>query len=158
MTKIKKHTIEFETDYEYDMIGICAHHSDYRIVWEINEQLEFQFIKNPELFNIWNSKGVLLSEHPYYLFKDIENYTTFFLITNKHHNEFLIPEKKQIDFFIFILNNQIYPLQELITKLKNLNTVIAAYSFDPIEFNSTKNLVFEQANKKKEKTKDPFFN
>lgn len=151
MSKIKKHIIEFEPDYEYEMIGLCSHHSDYRIVWELNEELEFQFIKNQELFKSWNSKGVLLSEHPYYLFNDQENYISFFLITNKHGNEFLIPEKKQIDYFIFIINNQIYPLQQLVTKLKNLNTIIAAYSFDPLEFNSTKNLVFEQANKK-EKT------
>jgi len=148
MTKIKKHSIEFETDYDYEMIGICSHHSDYRIVWEINEQLEFQFFKNSELFKVWNSKSELQSEHSYYLFNDIENYTSFFLITNKQNNEFLIPEKKQIDYFIFILNNQIYPLQHIIDKLKNLNTIIAAYSFEPVEINSTKHLVFEQAFKK----------
>jgi hypothetical protein len=148
MTKIKKHTIEFETDYDYEMIGICSHHSDYRIVWEINDQLEFQLFKNTELFKIWNTKGELQSEHPYYLFNDIENYTSFFFITNKQNNEFLIPEKKQIDYFIFILNNQIYPLQQIIDKLKNLNTIIAAYSFEPVEINSTKHLVFEQAFKK----------
>ena len=148
MTKIKKHTIEFETDYDYEMIGICSHHSDYRIVWEINDQLEFQLFKNTELFKIWNTKGELQSEHPYYLFNDIENYTSFFFITNKQNNEFLIPEKKQIDYFIFILNNQIYPLQQTIDKLKNLNTIIAAYSFEPVEINSTKHLVFDQAFKK----------
>ena len=148
MTKIKKHTIEFETDYDYEMIGICSHNSDYRIVWEINDQLEFQLFKNTELFKIWNTKGELQSEHPYYLFNDIENYTSFFFITNKQNNEFLIPEKKQIDYFIFILNNQIYPLQQIIDKLKNLNTIIAAYSFEPVEINSTKHLVFEQAFKK----------
>lgn len=148
MTKIKKHTIEFETDYDYEMIGICSHHSDYRIVWEINDQLEFQLFKNTELFKIWNTKGELQSEHPYYLFNDIENYTSFFFITNKQNNEFLIPEKKQIDYFIFILNNQIYPLQQIIHKLKNLNTIIAAYSFEPVEINSTKHLVFDQAFKK----------
>jgi hypothetical protein len=148
MTKIKKHTIEFETDYDYEMIGICSHHSDYRIVWEINDQLEFQLFKNTELFKIWNTKGELQSEHPYYLFNDIENYTSFFLITNKQNNEFLIPEKKQIDYFIFILNNQIYRLQQIIDKIKNLNTIIAAYSFEPVEINSTKHLVFDQAFKK----------
>ena len=54
MTKIKKHIIEVETDYEYEMIGICSHHSDYRIVWEINDKLELQFFKKPDLFKVWN--------------------------------------------------------------------------------------------------------
>ena len=87
MTKIKKHIIEVETDYEYEMIGICSHHSDYRIVWEINDKLELQFFKKPDLFKVWNSKGVVQSEHPYYIFKDIENNITFYLISNKQNNE-----------------------------------------------------------------------
>ncbi len=143
MTKIKKHIIEVETDYEYEMIGICSHHSDYRIVWEINDKLELQFFKNPDLFKVWNSKGVVQSEHPYYIFKDIENNITFYLISNKQNNEYLIQEKKQIDFFIFLMNNQVYPISQLINKLKDLTTIIAAYPFEPSEFNSIKNFNFE---------------
>ncbi|MBP6459104.1 MAG: IPExxxVDY family protein [Crocinitomicaceae bacterium] len=143
MTKKKiKHTIVLETDYDYDMIGICSHHNDYRIVWGLNELLDIHLEKADDFFVVSSPKGKI-SEHPFYEFDDEENYMTFFFLKNKHDAKFLIPEQKQIDYFLFILNNNLHSVSTIIQRLKTLPTVLAAYEFDPTEFTSTEHIIFE---------------
>jgi hypothetical protein len=137
-----KHTLELEADYDYEMIGLCSHHNDYRIIWGINELLNIQLEKKEGNFIISTPKGII-SEHPYYEFNDVENFLSFFFIKNKYEGKFLIPEQKQIDYFLFILNNNLYNISSVIQKIKTLPTILAAFEFDPIEFNSTEYLIFE---------------
>jgi len=137
-----KHTLELETDYDYDMIGLCSHHNDYRIVWGVNELLDIQLEKKEGNFEISNSKSNI-SEHPYYEFNDSENFLSYFFIKNKHEGKFLIPEQKQIDYFFFLINNNLHNISTVIQKIKTLPTILAAYEFDPTEFQSTENLIFE---------------
>jgi hypothetical protein len=143
MSKTKKHTLEFEIDYDYDMIGICSPNNDYRIVWAMNELLNIRLEKSKEDFICMNSKGDKKSEHPFYHFVDEDNYLEMFFIKNKHLAKYLIPENKQIDYFFFLLHNNYYKVPELITKLKTIPTIIGAYTFDPTDFASTENIIFE---------------
>jgi hypothetical protein len=68
---------------------------------------------------------------------------TFFFIKNKYEAKFLVPEQKQVDYFLFILNNNLHSISTLIQRLKTLPTVLAAYEFDPTEFTSTEHIIFE---------------
>jgi hypothetical protein len=93
-------------------------------------------------FEISNSKSNI-SEHPYYEFNDSENFLCYFFIKNKHEGKFLIPEQRQIDYFFFLINNNLHNISTVIQKIKTLPTILAAYEFDPTEFQSTENLIFE---------------
>ncbi len=143
MSKKKKHTLDFEVDYDYDMIGICSPNNDYRIVWAMNELLNIRLEKSVEFFIIVNQKGEKKSEHPFYQFSDEENFLELFFIKNKFEGKYLIPENKQIDYFFFLLHNQLYKLPDLITKLKTITTIHGAYEFDPTDFASTELIIFE---------------
>ena len=48
MTKPKKHILNFDQVYDFQMIGICSHHSDYRLAWGLNEQLNTYLEKADE--------------------------------------------------------------------------------------------------------------
>ena len=102
--KLIKHSILLEPDYDYDMIGICSHNSDYRVIWGINELLDILLERPQDNFIINSQKGIQ-AEYPYYQFHDEENYLEYFFIKNKHEGKYLIPEKKQIDYFLFLINN-----------------------------------------------------
>ena len=143
MSKKKKHTLEFDVDYDYDMIGICSPNNDYRIVWAMNELLNIRLEKSVEDFIIVNQKGEKKSEHPFYQFSDEENFLELFFIKNKFEGKYLIPENKQIDYFFFLLHNQLYKIPDLITKLKTIPTIHGAYEFDPTDFASTEFIIFE---------------
>ena len=141
MAKIQKHTLFLETDYDYEMIGICSHHSDYRLAWGINELFRMQLAKAEDLFEI-NLKKNEKSRHSYYFQFDEDNLIDFYLIKNKGEGKFLIPEKQQIDYFLFLKNNATFDMGDWLVKLKNHPSVLAAFIFDPTEFESTENLSF----------------
>lgn len=142
MSKAKKHILSLEQDYEYEMVGICSHHNDYRLVWGMNAILSIQLSKAQDDFVVVNKKGMLVSQHSYYEFKDEENMLEYFLIKNKHHGKFLIHEKPTIDYFLFVYGIDYQEIQQIGQKLKQLPSVLAIFPLDPTEIESTENLIF----------------
>ena len=141
MAKQHKYNLVLDADYDYDMIGICSHHSDYRLVWGINELLKLKLAKAEDSFVVTSKKGIS-SQHAYYFQIDEENMMDFYLIKNKSEGKFLIPEKQQIDYFFFLLNNRTVDPDEWLAKIKSHSSVVTAFIFDPTEFASTESLVF----------------
>ncbi len=142
MTKSKKHTLVFEQDYEFDMIGICTHHNDYRLAWGINELLSIQLTKADEDYVVVNKKGVRVSEHSLYEFKDEDCLTEYYLVKNKSQGKLLIPEKPGIDFFLFLFENHIIDPDELTHHLRDIPSILGTFIFNPEEIQSTENIVF----------------
>ena len=142
MGKQRKYTLTIDCNYDYEMIGICSHHSDYRLVWGINTVLNLNLEKADENFVVVNKKGQHLSSHSLYEFNDLENLVEYYLIKNKNEGKFLIPEKQDIDYFLFLHENYLDNTSELIQKLKSVSSVLAVFNFNPEEINSTENLVF----------------
>lgn len=141
MKKQRKHNLILDYEYDYAMVGICSHHVDYRLAWGINEKLFLQLEKANDDFIVEPKKGQL-SHHSLFEFKDDENLIDYYLIKNKSEGKFLIPEKQDVDYFLFLLENYQEGLDEFIRKLKTVSSVLAVFSFDPEEINSTENLVF----------------
>ena len=63
MGKQRKYTLSVDYEYNYEMIGICSHHNDYRLVWGINNVLDLSLEKADEDFIVVNKKGQNLSNH-----------------------------------------------------------------------------------------------
>ena len=141
MAKQHKYNLVLEADYDYDLIGICSHHSDYRLVWGINELLKLKLAKADDTFVVTSKKGIS-SRHAYYFQADEENMMDFYLIKNKSEGKFLIQEKQQVDYFFFLLNNRTIDLDEWLSKIKGHTSVLAAFVFDPASFSSTESIVF----------------
>ncbi len=142
MSKKKKHILSFEEEVEFEMIGICSHHSDYRLVWGINDKIKLKLTKSDEDFCNTNRKGETISEHSMYTFVDQENRLEYYLVKNKSQGKLLIPEKAAIDYFLFLCNNNSVELDGFLRDLKSVASVLAAYEFDPQEIPSTENIVF----------------
>lgn len=142
MAKKKKYTLLMETSVDFDMIGICTHHSDYRLAWGINDRLNIHLTKLDEDYVTYNKKGEEVSSHSMYGFYDKENRVDLFLVKNKSQGKYLIPEANTIDYFLFICENHSVDPEDLIRKLKQVNSILGAYSFEPEELSSAQNLVF----------------
>jgi hypothetical protein len=142
MTKSKKHTLLFEQDYDFDMIGICSHHNDYRLAWGINERLNIQLTKAEEDYIAVNKKGVRVSEHSLYEFKDEDCLTEYYLVKNKNQGKLLVPEKPSIDYFLFLFENHLIDPDELTQQLREIPSVLGTFLFNPEEIQSTENIVF----------------
>lgn len=142
MVKKKKYTLTIDYEIDFDLIGICSHHNDYRLAWNINEKIGLNLAKCDEDYVLTDKKGEAVSSHSMYNFEDEENRLTYYLIKNKHHGKFLIPEKPTIDFFLFLHDNIAIELVELMNNLKSVPSILGVYEFDPIEIGSAENIVF----------------
>lgn len=142
MAKKKKYTLELEPEYDFDLIGICSHHSDYRLAWGINEHLGLHLVKCDENFELMNKKGEVVSSHSMYSFQDEENRIDYYLIKNLNQGKYAVPENTSIDYFLFLCNNHAVDPMEVIGQLKEVNSILGAYSFEPEELDSAENFVF----------------
>ncbi len=131
MAKRKKYTLELEPELDFNMIGICSHHSDYRLAWGINQHLGLHLIKCEENFELMNKKGEVISSHSMYIFQDEDDRVDYYLIKNKHQGKYAVPENTSIDFFLFLCNNHIVDPAEIIKQLKEVNSIQGAYAFQP---------------------------
>lgn len=140
MSKIQKYTLTFEPDFNYDMIGICSHHADYRLVWGLNNLLGIGLEKSNDFFVTTVKKGA--AKFPFYYQDDEDKFLQLYLIKNKFEGKFLIAENQQIDYFLFLVNNNWFDADEWLKKIKAHPSILAAFIFDPEDFDSTESLVF----------------
>lgn len=142
MSKQKRHVLSLETSPDFEIIGICSHHSDYRLAWGLNQGLSVHLAKSDDLFVVQSKKGTVISQHSYYFWLDLENHLEYYLIKNKYEGKFLIPEKSQIDYFLIIRENLLFELEEVLEEVKKVNSVMAAYIFEAESLPSAEQIVF----------------
>lgn len=131
-----KHHLVIESEYDYELIGICSYSSDYHLVWEINKYLNLNFRKSNEAYRHISKKNAPPTYHSQYEYTDEETGIQYFFIKNKQTSSTLIPEKVQIDYFIFLKNNFTIDVMEWMNQLKSCPSVQAAYCFYPEEIKS----------------------
>ncbi len=143
MSKQKRHVLSLETSVDFELIGICSHHSDYRLAWGINKILELELTKSEEPFVIQSKKGTVVSQHSFHVFIDEVDHMEWYLIKNKSEGKFLIPEKNQIDYFLILRENVLHDLDELVERIRESNSVMAAYVFEAEAIPSAELIIFE---------------
>jgi hypothetical protein len=83
-----------------------------------------------------------VSRHSYFLFKDEESLIEYYLIKNADKGKFLIPEKQSIDYFLFVYENHLIDPEDLVQQLRESQSVLGSFLFDPEEIDSTEFIVF----------------
>jgi len=142
--KLKLH-IEDKYDYkdEYKTIGICSPLKDYRICWNLNKKLDFQLkkIKGIKFEFDEKIKNVLFS---LYYHKEEEDFITYYLISNHRLNKILIPEQRQLDYFLIIKGPiNTFKIQSIIKKIKQINNVLTAYDIDMSLVKKANDILFD---------------
>lgn len=140
MPKTKKHLLSLEPEFDFDMIGICSHHSDYRLAWGINDAFGLHLKKSEDDFYTDQHKKHKSSAHSFYEYVDEENGCDYFLIKNASTSKFLIAEQPKIDFFLFVRSVTPIDITFWIKKLNTIQSVLAAYAFDPEELESMQSI------------------
>jgi hypothetical protein len=132
--KKKKHVLTFEEEFPFQVLGVISSHPEYRLVWAINNELGYRLEAIEPLVSI-DKKSKVTTEHPRYLWEDEENRITFHLIRNKVANKVLFPERPSIDYLMVVVSGEDhdFELDDLIKKLKTIDSILGAYEFDPEE-------------------------
>ena len=81
--------------------------------------------------------------HSFYEYYDEEEHIEYYLIKNVSNNyKRLVPEKDQVDYFMVIKNNLVKDVHEMVNRLKENESVLTAFVFEPNELKSKANLIF----------------
>ena len=153
------HSLDLEDfcEEEYSLIGIHTTLEDYKLAYLLNKQLKISFKKanfNLDFENKKNNASFSIFEYT-----NIKYDFELFLISNSIKEEkkstlsglplftetktYLIPEKKNIDFFIKISGDIQYEfITEAIKKIKEVNQVITSYQIDKNTLKSKDSLIF----------------
>ncbi|MGV6844746.1 MAG: IPExxxVDY family protein [Lutibacter sp.] len=146
----------FELEDDFSLIGIHSTEEDYRLAYLLNQHLNAKFKRFKNALDFKNSD----SEYPLFEYVDCKSLNNYYLINNKcsvkaisetaglfggNYSKitYLIPEKKEIDYFYKIdgCNNPVF-LQKLVTNLKQINQIITCYLIDPNTLKSKNHLIF----------------
>jgi hypothetical protein len=137
-----KLTLDFEPEYDFLLAGISCHLKDYRFIWALSQHMGIDFKRNED-FELIVDKSKNKSKFSLFSFEDEENHTSYFILSNRGDAGILIPEMKQIDYFLQIRG----PIDEdeletLIERIKKMPSVLTAFSVDPTTLKSGNNLLF----------------
>ena len=136
-----KYKLLLEDDYDFDLIGICSSHSDYRLCWGINSALGIVLAKSDDYAIRTKKEGDHL--YSFYEYYDEIEHVEYYLVKNVSNNfKKLIPEKEQVDYFLIIKNNIILDINNTLNSLKKIDSILTAFIFDVEDLKSKANLLF----------------
>lgn len=135
---VKKIFLNIDLCQEYQIIAISCHLKYYKLAYFVNSLLNFNFYKIPDL--IFNNDA----NFNIFYFDDCENYSKFYLISNKSEKGFLFKKLKNIDYFFFI-NSQITKdeKKKLILKLKKIPGILTAFEINMNEIKGINDILID---------------
>lgn len=130
-----KHTLDVEFEYDFDLIGISCHLSDYRMCWLLNKMMELSLHRVDHDESSYHEGFVVFSD------TCTESRTDIHLMVNQGRESWLIPEKKQANYLLILNNNARWNVADLVNDLRNLPGVLTAFVLDPEGLKSRDNLI-----------------
>jgi hypothetical protein len=162
MAVLKLHLDEFD-EIDYDLIAIHSVLEDYRLAYLINQNLPIVLSKSKEDIGITINEGEALFVK--FIYEDFKNDIQWSLMPNKNEivikkkstgqnlflntdveiatKVYLLPELKNVDYFLKIKNNKgIFDLEQIIKKINTINRIATVYAVIPEKIKSKNNLIF----------------
>ena len=153
------HALDLNDFHEekYSLLGIHTTLEDYKLAYLLNHHLKVRFNKANFNLDFENEKSD--ASFSIYTYENSTHDSEWYLIANSEKKEnkvqeeglllnteiknYLIPEKKKIDFFIKIVEDiPSEEIQKLVNKIKSIDQIITAYTIDTNTLKSKDILIF----------------
>ncbi|MDC1373656.1 MAG: IPExxxVDY family protein [Polaribacter sp.] len=153
------HALDLHDFYEekYSLLGIHTTLEDYKLAYVLNHHLGVRFNKASFNLDFENEKSD--ASFSIYTYENSTHNSEWYLISNSEKKEnkvqeeglllsteiknYLIPEKKKIDFFVKIVEDiPLKETQKLVNKIKSIDQIITAYTIDTNTLKSKDILIF----------------
>ena len=117
------HIIDDEIKLDMTVLAVNSHVKGYNMCWHINKKLCINFIKK-EIFIGENKESLSAFEVEY------EN-KKITLVNNRSKKRILVPEKKNVDFFIIVEPEILNAAkEEFISKLREISKILLIFEVD----------------------------
>lgn len=141
---MKVERLPAEYDFDFLLFGISSHLKDYRFAWTINQAFNFDLARVDDLILLHEKRPDIKGEFLWYKFEVEVDKLSVNLISNQCEGMWLVPEKKEFNFFLIYQGIYNHLNQdEIIQKLKGLKHVLLASKIDPMSLKSRNNLILE---------------
>lgn len=139
-----KLTLDFEFEFDFQLLGISCHQSDYRLAWIINDLLGIDLERQDDIDLILGKHKDENGLFSYYHYDNEENYTTINLISNRSEKGSFCGELKQLDFFLqlWLPDSDDENINIFSKKLKASPHILAAIEIDVDTLKSKHNFIF----------------
>lgn len=130
-----------EDNFDFLLIGIICQQKDYRLCRELNLKLDIR-LQREEDYKIFNGKRMEDQEFSFFKYITPEE-DEYYLVANRSLKGLLIPEQKQIDYFVIVRKGMSRIEEPLIlAALKEIRMVLGVYKLEARNLKSKENLVF----------------
>ena len=138
-----KYLLEEDYEFDFNLIGICCHEKDYRLCWAVNSTLNLNLSKSSEDIElIFNKESKPDANFSIYSYNSKSNSDEYYLISNKCHRTWLIPEKSHFDFFLMVKSDEKKSYNFYLNKLRSIPFILTANHVIVEQLKSKENLIF----------------
>jgi hypothetical protein len=131
--------LDIKNEYDFLLLAVICSYKDYRLCFELNQQLKLKLKREKDLELISKQKNKNIFSNFYFSSPDNEQ---FRIINNKGTTGAFVPEMKTMDYFIMIRNlNQKKSVDDLIAKIKKIKIISGVYEVNPDELKSAENFL-----------------
>lgn len=159
-----KLVLEEELDEPFTLIAVHCSTEDYKLAYLLNRQLGTRFRRKREDLD-FSTKNLIVS-FPLFEYINEKKLLRYYLVANacpsieeelelagglfasqiskKATTQYLIPELKNVDYFLKIYSeNGDLPLREILSEINEIKQVISAYLVEIDNIKSKNNLIFD---------------
>jgi len=139
---LKKTRLKYQPEWTFLLIGISSHENDYHLSWTINKEIGLKLIRVKDLIipRVNENEDQHFSVFSY---DQQDVHLLYNLISNTGENGFLIPEFKNIDFFLQIYGGSGETFeQQILENLKRIGIISACFIISPEQLKSPGKLLF----------------
>jgi hypothetical protein len=137
---MNKHKLLIEYDFEFALLGISCHVKDYKLCWLLNKSIQVEFSQSDPIELAAGKKKV---NYNVFMHDDEEMCTQFFIIANKSDGHYLVPEQKNIDYWLKVEGNyDENDVMELQKKIKPIPGVLTVFQLEVSKLKSKQNFIF----------------
>jgi hypothetical protein len=132
---VAKHTLNFPSEYDFELVALASYMKDYKLCWSINKHLQCAFeLSDNYITNVFADKST--AQHPMYYYRNEEMKEQCFLLPNTTHESCLIQEFKNFPYLLILKNFTAVRKTVFLESLKALTEIVALV---PVEVESLKN-------------------
>ncbi|WPP50220.1 IPExxxVDY family protein [Catalinimonas niigatensis] len=135
--------LQLAIQYNLDLLGLVSSAKEYKLAWSLNQILGLKLAKSEDLaINFIEGRSIIISN-----FTFTTSHCTFRLLKNRafsdHSNAFLLPELKNIDYFLLIKNeSDTFELNTYVDRLPQIDIVQSFTSINVENLENKENLIF----------------
>lgn len=143
---MRKRRLVVTYSYDFRLFGINSSLKDFKIAWNINQQLKIKLVKKPDYtMSFLDQSQIVISNYHYET-----EYCSYRLIKNRsvvespNEKPYLVPELRDFDYFLMISDQtDSVDIKELLEKVKKIKGLDFVTELDTTKLKSRENLLLD---------------